>query len=105
MSYRSNADLGGQDGYGAVHPEPEGELFHSAWEPRILALTLAMGATGLWNIDASRSARETLADYAELSYYQIWLQGLTKLLLQSGAVQEEEISQGRSMHPAAAVRG
>jgi len=42
----------------------------------VLALTLAMGTTGLWNIDASRAARETLADYRELSYYQIWLAGL-----------------------------
>ncbi len=46
MSYVSHADLGGQRGHGAVVPEPEGELFHAAWEPRALALTLAMGATG-----------------------------------------------------------
>jgi nitrile hydratase beta subunit len=99
VSYRSNADLGGQDGHGAVHPEPEGEPFHAAWEPRVLALTLAMGATGLWNIDTSRAARETLADYGELSYYQIWLAGLEKLLLQTGAVQADEIVQGRVMQP------
>lgn len=103
MSYRSNADLGGEDGHGAVHPEPEGELFHAAWEPRVLALTLAMGATGLWNIDISRSARETLTDYRELSYYRIWLAGLEKLLLQSGAVQAQEIAQGRSMRAAASA--
>jgi nitrile hydratase beta subunit len=100
VSYRSNADLGGQDGYGAVLPEPEGELFHAAWEPRVLALNLAMGATGLWNIDTSRAARETLANYRELSYYQIWLAGLEKLLLQSGAVQADEITQGRSIQAA-----
>jgi nitrile hydratase subunit beta len=99
MNYRSNADLGGQEGHGAVHPEPEGELFHAAWEPRVLALTLAAGATGLWNIDTSRSARETLADYRDLSYYQIWLAGLEKLLVQSGAVQADEIAQGRALRP------
>ena len=104
MSYRSNADLGGQDGHGTVHPEPEGELFHAAWEPRVLALTLAMGATGLWNIDATRAARETLADYRDLSYYQIWLAGLEKLLLQTGAVQADEIVQGRMMQPAVPTR-
>jgi nitrile hydratase beta subunit len=104
MSYRSYADLGGQDGHGAVHPEPEGELFHAAWEPRVLALTLAMGATGLWNIDTSRAARETLADYGELSYYQIWLAGLEKLLRQTGAVQADEIVQGRVMQPALPTR-
>jgi len=101
VSYRSNADLGGRDGYGAVRTEPEGELFHAPWEPRVLALNLAMGATGLWNLDATRAARETLADYQNLSYYEIWLAGLEKLLLQSGAVQADEIAQARSMHPAA----
>jgi nitrile hydratase beta subunit len=100
MSYRSNADLGGQDGHGAVHPEPEGELFHAAWEPRALALTVAMGATGLWNIDMSRAARETLADYRELRYYQIWLAGLEKLLLQTGAAHADEIAQGRMLRAA-----
>ena len=104
MSYRSNADLGGQDGHGAVHPEPEGELFHAAWEPRVLALNVAMGAAGLWNIDTTRAARETLPDYCELSYYQIWLAGLEKLLLQSGAVQAEEIAQGRLIEPAVPTR-
>jgi nitrile hydratase len=103
MRYHSHADLGGQGGYGPVHPEPEGELFHAAWEPRVLALTLAMGRTGLWNIDASRAARETLPDYRALSYYRIWLAGLEKLLLQSGAVQADELAQGRSLRPGLAT--
>jgi nitrile hydratase len=102
--YVSNADLGGQDGHGTVHPEPEGELFHAAWEPRVLALALAMGATGLWNIDTNRAARETLPNYRELSYYRIWLEGLTKLLLQTGAAQADEISHGRAVHAAVAAR-
>jgi len=103
MSYRSHADLGGHDGYGAVYPQAEEELFHASWEPRVLALTLAMGATGLWNLDTSRAARESLADYRELSYYQIWLAGLETLLLQSGALQAGELEQGRSLQPAVAV--
>jgi nitrile hydratase subunit beta len=104
MTYHSNADLGGQEGHGPVRLENEEPLFHAPWEPRVLALTLAMGATGLWNIDTSRAARETLADYRKLSYYQIWLAGLEKLLLQSGAVQADEIAQGRSMHTALPTR-
>jgi len=99
MSYMSHADLGGRTGHGAVTPEPEGELFHAAWEPRVLALTLAMGATGAWNIDMSRSARETLPHYLALSYYAIWLEALQKLLLQTGLVQQDEIEQGRAIHP------
>ena len=100
MGYHSHADLGGQDLKDRVRPEPEGELFHAPWEPRVLALTLAMGATGLWNIDSSRAARETLADYRELSYYQIWLAGLHKLLLQSGAAHADELAQGRMLQAA-----
>lgn len=92
MSYLSHADLGGRDGYGPVTPEPEGELWHEPWEPRALALTLAMGATGAWNIDQSRSARETLPDYAQLGYYRIWLAALQRLMIERGLVTESEIA-------------
>ncbi|MGO9933084.1 MAG: nitrile hydratase subunit beta [Steroidobacteraceae bacterium] len=88
MSYRSNADLGGKELRGAIVQEPEGELFHAPWEARAMALTLAMGATGLWNIDMSRAARETLVNYRDLSYYEIWLAALQKLLSDSGALNE-----------------
>ncbi|WP_418314924.1 nitrile hydratase subunit beta [Piscinibacter sakaiensis] len=99
MSYHSHADLGGRNVSGAIVPEPEDELFHADWEPRALALTLAMGATGSWNIDASRAARETLPDYATLSYYQIWLAALEKLLLERHLVEADELAKGRIIHP------
>jgi nitrile hydratase len=99
MSYRSHADLGGQDGHGQVTPEAEGELFHASWEPQALAVTLAMGATGEWNIDASRSMRETLPDYSSLSYYQIWIKGLEKLLTERGLISADELAAGRMLHP------
>jgi nitrile hydratase subunit beta len=103
MSYVTQADLGGQPGFGPVTPEPEGELFHAGWEPRALALTLAMGATGSWNIDASRAMRETLPNYRDLSYYQIWLGALEQLMLQRGQVCPDEIATGEMRHPAAPV--
>lgn len=103
MSYKSQADLGGQIGHGRVVPEPEGELFHAGWEPRVLALTLAMGATGSWNIDMSRAARETLPDYSHLSYYQIWFEGLLKLLQDAALVDAEELRDGRALHTAGSV--
>jgi nitrile hydratase beta subunit len=103
VTYRSRADLGGRPDSRTVLPEAEGELFHAPWEPRVLALTLAMGATGLWNIDMSRSSRETLENYSELSYYEIWLAGLQKLLLDSGAASPGEISSGRMNRPAIQV--
>jgi len=86
VSYHSNADLGGQNVRGAIVPEPEGELFHAPWEPRVMALVVAMGPTGLSNIDMNRAARETLPNYRDLSYYEIWLAALEKLLLQKGVL-------------------
>ena len=86
MSYHSNADLGGQEVRGAIVPEPEGELFHAPWEPRVMALVVAMGPTELSNIDMNRAARETLPNYRDLSYYEIWLGALEKLVLQKGVL-------------------
>jgi nitrile hydratase beta subunit len=103
MTYQSHADLGGQDGYGSVSPEPEGELFHADWERMALALTLAMGATGTWNIDKSRSVREALCDYGSLTYYQVWIKGLIELLTEYGLTGADEIADGRMLHPARPV--
>lgn len=104
MNYQTQADLGGRTGFGAVQPEPEGELFHADWEPRALALVLAMGATGSWNIDASRAVRETLPHYLQLSYYQIWLAALERLMIERGQLFEDEIAQGRMLHAPAPVK-
>jgi nitrile hydratase beta subunit len=98
MTYTTHADLGGREISGAIVPEPEGELFHAAWEPRALALTLAMGGTGSWSIDAARSARETLPAYERLSYYQIWLAALEKLMLERLQVLPDELAAGRMLH-------
>jgi nitrile hydratase subunit beta len=100
MKYRSHADLGGEGGHGRVIPEPEGEPFHARWERQALALTLAMGASGAWNLDISRSARETLPDYRSLSYYEVWIRALEKLLIERGLVGADEIAAGRMLHPA-----
>ena len=99
MTYDFHADLGGQSGHGPVTPEPEGEFWHEAFEPKALALTLAMGATGAWNIDQSRSARETLPGYAQLSYYRIWLAGIERLMAERGLLGADELAAGRLLHP------
>jgi nitrile hydratase subunit beta len=98
MSYLSHADLGGQLGYGPVNPEREGEVFRSAWESSAFALTLAMGAAGAWNLDMTRSARETLPNYSKLSYYGIWAMGLERQLLAQKFVSAEELAASRSLH-------
>ena len=103
MTYPSHADLGGTPGHGAVVPEPEGEPFHAAWEARALALTLAMGATGAWNIDMSRAARETLPGYARSSYYRVWFDALERLLAERRLADADEIAAGHALRPAPPV--
>ena len=100
MTYTNHADLGGLPGFGAVQPEPEGDLWHAPWEPRAMALTVAMGAAGAWTIDQSRSARETLPDYRQRSYYQVWLGGLQRLLTERQLLHADELAAGHALHPA-----
>ena len=99
-------DMGGGHGWGPVRPEPDEPPFHEPWERRVFALTIAMGAAGQWNIDQSRFARESLppAAYLRLSYYQLWLAGLERLLLAHGLVAVEELAQGRALAPARPVK-
>lgn len=97
--YVTHADLGGTTGQGPIDWEPEGVVFHHDWEARALALTLAAGAPGGWNIDMSRAARETLPDYAELTYYEIWIAALERLLVASGLVSPDELDAGQSFAP------
>jgi nitrile hydratase len=99
VTYTTHADLGGRQGFGPVVQDAEGTKFHAAWESRVLALTLAMGATGRWNIDMVRTARETLPNYLELSYYEIWLGALEALLVAKGLATTEELAAGRAQHP------
>jgi len=94
-------DMGGMQGFGPVAPEADEPWFHAAWERRALGLTLAMGATGQWNIDQSRAARESLppAQYLGSSYYQIWLAALKKLMLERGLVTAAELAAGHALTP------
>jgi nitrile hydratase beta subunit len=89
-------DLGGAQGFGPVEREADEPLFHGDWERRVLGLTLAMGASGAWNIDMSRHARERTppADYLRSSYYEIWLTGLERLLEENGIATREELASG-----------
>jgi len=92
-------DMGGMHGFGPVEPEPNEPVFHAEWERRVLALTLAMGMPGGWNIDMSRFARENRqpGEYLSMSYYQLWLAGLERLMAERGLVTDDEIEAGHSL--------
>lgn len=92
-------DMGGVAWSGPVVPEPDEPVFHAEWERRAFALTLAMGMPGGWNIDMSRFARENRPDYLGLSYYQVWLAGVERLMLQRQLIAADEVATGHSLHP------
>lgn len=86
---------------GPVMPERNEPVFHADWERRAFALTLAMARPGGWNIDMSRSARENRpdAEYLRLSYYEIWLAGLERLMRERGLVTGEDLASGHAVTP------
>jgi nitrile hydratase len=90
-------DMGGMHGMGPIEYDRNEPVFHTRWEARAFALTLAMGAWRKWNIDASRHSRELIppADYLRMSYYEKWIAGLVELSVKSGLVAREEIENGR----------
>ena len=59
-----------------------------------VALTLAAGGLGQWNLDMSRHARERLApvDYARFTYYEKWIAALADLLVDTGVLSAEDLA-------------
>jgi len=97
-------DLGGMHGLGPINAEPESAepVFHADWERRVFGLVRVLGALGRWNGDMSRHARERQhpADYLRHSYYENWLAGLEKLLVETEIVTSEELASGKATGPA-----
>jgi nitrile hydratase subunit beta len=99
-------DMGGRFGDGPVVPEPQGIAQPGAdWHSRALAVSLACGTLGQWNIDISRHARECISpkDYARFSYYEKWMAGLADVLVQTGVLTAEDLqnltTQEETGHP------
>jgi nitrile hydratase len=90
-------DLGGMHGFGPVEPEPDEPVFHAGWERRAFAMTLALGAWRRWNLDMSRSIREQMppAEYLATTYYEHWLFGIERLLVDKGLVARDEMERAQ----------
>lgn len=88
-------DMGGMHGFGPVEREPGEPVFHAEWERRCFAVTLAMGAHGAWNLDMTRYARERMdpAEYLATGYYEHWLDGLERQLVEHGFLTRAEIDE------------
>jgi len=90
-------DMGGLECFGPIENGPD-EKFHHDWERQVLAITLAVGATGTWNLDQSRFSRESLDPslYLSAGYYGIWLNALESLLLKHGLLSQAELNSGKA---------
>lgn len=98
-------DLGGMMGFGPVEAEKDEPVFHAAWEKRMMAMNVALGAAGRWNIDMGRHAREDRdpREYLDSTYYEIWYLGLTRLVVDHGLVGADELASARAMRTAEKV--
>src|SRR6267143_840745 len=87
-------DLGGMHGFGPVEREENEPVFHAAWEAAVLAIQRAGGARGFFNSDEFRHGIERMAPahYLRATYYEKWLDGVTRLLLEKGVVGAEELA-------------
>ena len=90
-------DMGGMQDMGPVQHEKNEPVFHAEWEGRVFAMFLAAGAWHRWNLDAFRYTREVLppVDYLTVSYYEQWLSGLVRLLVNRGLLTSEEVESGK----------
>ena len=96
-------DMGGMHGFGPVRPAPAEPVFHHPWEGRVHAMSTAMGARGVWNIDVGRFGIEMLPPgvYLDSSYYERWFLRLQDVAVAYGVVTRDEIDAGSAAEPAA----
>jgi nitrile hydratase subunit beta len=85
-------DLGGMHGFGPVEREADEPPFHAPWEATMVAIQDAVCNTVI-NIDQFRHGIERMApaEYLETSYYEHWLDGIARVLVEEGIVSAEEL--------------
>ena len=90
-------DMGGMHGMGSLQREENEPVFHADWEGRVYALTRVLRLGPKWNIHMSRYSMEQMepARYLSASYYERWLAGLEKRLLDAGVLSSEELEDGK----------
>ncbi|MEE9277097.1 MAG: nitrile hydratase subunit beta [Dehalococcoidia bacterium] len=88
-------DMGGMHGFGPVEREEDEPVFHAPWEGTIVAAQVAAMSKGIYNIDEFRHARERMAPAAYLaaSYYEAWVDTMSRLLVEKGFVTQEQLEE------------
>ena len=94
-------DMGGMHGFGKVEPDPDNQPFHADWEARVLAMQRAIRAARAWNIDMSRDAIERTPPkrYLAASYYERWLMGMERCVVEKGLIDPDELAAGHALRP------
>ena len=89
-------DVGGLQGLGSVHAEPDEAPFHADWEAHVFAMNRALIGQGVYNLDEFRDAIERMPpqDYLAASYYEKWFLAITTLLAEKGIATPEELAGG-----------
>ena len=96
-------DLGGMHGHGPVEYDPEQVPFAGRWEAIMVAIQSAVVRGGLMNLDEFRHGIERMdpAHYLGSSYYEHWLDGIVRVLVEKGQIDPVELER----RTAAAVDG
>ena len=86
-------DLGGTDRVGPIERDEDEPYFHEEWEEIVFGLLPITMGQELYNIDEFRHAIERMAaaHYLDSPYYEHWLSGMEKLLVEKGVVSKEEL--------------
>jgi nitrile hydratase len=83
--------------FGPILPDKNAPAFHEPWEPRIVDLSGAVGATGKTRGNW-RLSMESLppADYLRMSYYERNIGYLVEIMIAGGLVTREEVDTGKA---------
>ena len=88
-------DIGGVDGFGAIHHEVDEPVFHEPWESRIFGMSMVGAGLPPITLDARRHQLERLTpvQYLSSTYYERWLARIEGALVETGTLTGEEIEQ------------
>jgi nitrile hydratase len=86
-------DMGGMHGFGPIEREANEPVFHEDWEKVVFTINRAMQAQRVYNIDEQRHSVERMAPghYLTASYFERWLSGMERNLIEKGVLTLEEI--------------
>jgi len=86
-------DIGGMHGFGPIHREETGSVFHAPWEGRVRAMMHALRHRNVFNTDEMRRTIESLppAQYLASTYFERWAAALRMLLIEKHVLTAAEI--------------